>query len=659
LALAFIALSIPTAWSQASDEISQFRFLSLALRDHVPSLEEAMEFHNGEKTLDQFLELWFASPAHQKRIARYFNDKFGMDKYFFISPETHDLILSRYGLINGTPTWSEDIPADLQAQNLNNVYYLPNFTKSTCGNVVSANAWWSDTPIQICESAVTDDSLDVSIFAIGASDRYLDFHDGQSSRSAQIPLASYTRAGLAEAMEDAMNATGSSDLFTVSWSDSQDRFTIASDGVSLSLLFSSGPNAANTIGDKISFWTGGDYTGSLAYTGWSLYPNVRCSNTGSQGMAHPDCGCGKEQFLCYPLNDKGKVINAVGLEFQNRALFAYNQNRPWLDVFGGDLFYGNRWLYHHYLYQQDFTWSSRTPPPAVLASIKAMPLDSMSLVPMPSHSYSDSSANGVERAGVVTAPGFLRRFNNFRSRIRALTERLLCKDVDATLNIDGYDTFNNPNFGPGSPVRAHGEKAACASCHYSLDNFGATIIMWGDGSDGFFSPWAYGQRSQLGHVFGEDGTGPRFLIEQYLAQNEFRECMAKSLWEDFSGRPFSTLAADVRATFIAAANDGPKSTIQAILGSAEFRLTRYSQPVVSTTNVATEYSFASDVAPILAAKCGPCHSGAGGQTRYVDNEANFKSAPANRIMDGTMPPPGGSPLTSAEANILYHFLQQE
>ena len=89
---------------------------------------------------------------------------------------------------------------------------------------------------------------------------------------------------------------------------------------------------------------------------------------GSTGIAHAECGCGEDLFLCYPRYEKGKVISAVGLEFQNRGVHAYNEDLSWTEVFGGDKFYGNRWLYHHYLYQQDFAITSRTPPASVPSS---------------------------------------------------------------------------------------------------------------------------------------------------------------------------------------------------------------------------------------------------------------------------------------------------
>lgn len=104
---------------------------------------------------------------------------------------------------------------------------------------------------------------------ITASTNKLDFDDG-SVRVATIPARFYRDpVELATAVTDAMNSAGSSDVFTVSYSHigaSAGKFTIATNGVSLDLLWNTGANTANTIGTKLGFLVAADDTGATTYT---------------------------------------------------------------------------------------------------------------------------------------------------------------------------------------------------------------------------------------------------------------------------------------------------------------------------------------------------------------------------------------------------------
>jgi hypothetical protein len=102
---------------------------------------------------------------------------------------------------------------------------------------------------------------------IASADRYLDFLDDATTRAAVVEAKMYKDPhDLASALQTSMNALGSGNTFTVTYSDTTGKFTIASDGSTLSLLWNSGTNTANTIGDKIGFSVGADDTGALTYT---------------------------------------------------------------------------------------------------------------------------------------------------------------------------------------------------------------------------------------------------------------------------------------------------------------------------------------------------------------------------------------------------------
>lgn len=536
-----LALALLPTVAAAQGPSSQLRHLSHAVRDTLPAVSEAKALYDApdqDAVLGNFVEQWMATPAHENRVRRYFSDRFGVEPNLFISDSATDLILN-----DGNDA---EKPDDLAATG---VWHLPKSVKPSCGGApLTRDAWWTDTPIQICPSAV-----------------------------------------------------------------------------STAIKFGTWPNMQN------------------------------CIDPGSaNGIRHALCGCGPQEIICHPRNLKAHIMAVVSREMVDRGLYAYQQGWSWLKLYGGDTFYGDRFLYQHYLYQQKFAPTLENPTSDELATIHSLPTgDAAKEAP-----YPEAIA---ERSGVVTAPGFMRRFNNFRSRIRAITERLLCQDVDASLNQPYVDHFVNPTL-LGDPFNAqHGTKQGCSDCHYSMDNFGSTILGWND--SGFFEAW--NPPSQLGHVFGVDDTGPRFLMASYIERaSGFHECMAKTAWTDFSGVAWEDLAPDQRASFTALAAEGPRALIQGVLKSPELRDVRAGKVVTTTQTVEVILDFDHDINPILQAKCANagCHGAAGAASTsltFVGQSARFKSAPAIRLSTGSMPPPNsGLTLTDAEKNALLLWLAQ-
>lgn len=101
---------------------------------------------------------------------------------------------------------------------------------------------------------------------ITASNKYVDFTDASGTFAISVEEKIYkTPVELADAIAVALNASASTKTYTVSFSSIDGKFTIASsDAVTLSLLFSTGTNAANSICTKIGY-TATDKTGSLSY----------------------------------------------------------------------------------------------------------------------------------------------------------------------------------------------------------------------------------------------------------------------------------------------------------------------------------------------------------------------------------------------------------
>lgn len=103
---------------------------------------------------------------------------------------------------------------------------------------------------------------------VASTDSYLDFSDtAPTTYAIQLDLKSYkTPHELARAIEAKMNGVGSVDSYTVTFDNTTGKFTFTSDGTTFQLLWNSGANTANTVGDLLGFTVAADDTGALTYT---------------------------------------------------------------------------------------------------------------------------------------------------------------------------------------------------------------------------------------------------------------------------------------------------------------------------------------------------------------------------------------------------------
>lgn len=104
---------------------------------------------------------------------------------------------------------------------------------------------------------------------VDSDDRYLDFNLGAAEISASVNAKLYQSPHeLADALELALTNTGATGTFTVDYKDygnaSGKYFISHSTGV-FNLLWNTGTNTANTIGDVLGFSTAADDTGATGY----------------------------------------------------------------------------------------------------------------------------------------------------------------------------------------------------------------------------------------------------------------------------------------------------------------------------------------------------------------------------------------------------------
>jgi len=104
---------------------------------------------------------------------------------------------------------------------------------------------------------------------ITSTDRYLDFTDDAGTFAAVVAAKFYRDPHeLAAALQAAIDAVTTTTP-TVTYSDTTGKYTIKTTGTVLSLLWNTGANAADTIGDKIGFSVAANDTGAAATTGYT------------------------------------------------------------------------------------------------------------------------------------------------------------------------------------------------------------------------------------------------------------------------------------------------------------------------------------------------------------------------------------------------------
>lgn len=165
------------------------------------------------------------------------------------------------------------VPADTGHQTLSLVHYLGN------GGAVQMIAGARVTELGIefpagelinCSFSLEGSSYFFNPIEITASTKYLDFTSDNGTFAASVTPMIYTPDQLATALKTAISAADPLETYTVTYSDSTGKFTIASStSTVLSLLWNTGTNKSNTIGGKLGFAVAADDTLATTYTGAS------------------------------------------------------------------------------------------------------------------------------------------------------------------------------------------------------------------------------------------------------------------------------------------------------------------------------------------------------------------------------------------------------
>lgn len=101
-------------------------------------------------------------------------------------------------------------------------------------------------------------------FKITSSNQWIDFSEGGGELNAQISTGDYDADTLATAIKTAMDTAGAL-TYTITYDEGLNKFILAASGT-FSLLWQSGTNSANSMGDTLGFDVSADDTGLSSYT---------------------------------------------------------------------------------------------------------------------------------------------------------------------------------------------------------------------------------------------------------------------------------------------------------------------------------------------------------------------------------------------------------
>lgn len=152
---------------------------------------------------------------------------------------------------------------------------------------------------------------------ITATDTKLDFTDDDGTWVATVTAKVYKDPHeLAAALQTAMQGANAGETPTVTYSDTTGKFTIKTTGTLLSLLWNTGANAANTIGDKIGFSTAADDTGTAATTGYTSDNAVSYASPQTPSFDAADPLAAKDHEVMIGDTDDYVCFNASSVSFE-------------------------------------------------------------------------------------------------------------------------------------------------------------------------------------------------------------------------------------------------------------------------------------------------------------------------------------------------------
>lgn len=257
---------------------------------------------------------------------------------------------------------------------------------------------------------------------------------------------------------------------------------------------------------------------------------------------------------------------------------------------------------------------------------------------------------GTEQAGILSAFGWLRRYEKNRTRANQLYQRLLCRQFTSQL----------PRIFPQDPGNLR-VTPGCSGCHATLDPLADFYKSWGEGGELYKSVNTPVTSSFGGH----SGASLKDLGNIIRNDNAFATCTVEHAWDWLIGRGFYAEEAGIRSaltSYFITVGYSFKELIYAIATHPTFMdgqrsdglvLDPLSEPPLgeppggNTLAACPEaVTFDTDIAPRLSL-CTSCHATTptGGAHSDLTTKAQWdqwSSQAISFMTSGQMPPSGQS-----------------
>ncbi len=329
-----------------------------------------------------------------------------------------------------------------------------------------------------------------------------------------------------------------------------------------------------------------------------------CTMNGGQN--DPECGCGPNLRQCGTGATRDAILAAFGKDVELRVKNMVLQDRPYTDLFTGNIGYVNGPIVHYWRY-----WSQ------VSVGIRNSPLP-VSLDLLPDLAFTDEDVwvpmeLGTAHAGILTSPVFLLRFQTDRGRASQFYTKYLCQPFQppsGALPVADEEAQREPDLQ---------KRAGCKYCHAVLEPSAAYWGRWAPAGTAFINPENFPAFNLDCHLCATTGMacstacnqfysvsslapeqdpylgqlaaymflhpdnhvnveqGPRLLALQGFADNRLTECTARTMARHLLGRDVTVAEQDWLNSVVVAfatSNYNLKALVKAIVQSNLYRRVR-------------------------------------------------------------------------------------
>lgn len=301
---------------------------------------------------------------------------------------------------------------------------------------------------------------------------------------------------------------------------------------------------------------------------------VSCKTTASR--RDTGCGCGPNLAWCDyragDLNVERMVGDSLNGQLMQIIRWVIDEDRPYHEILTTRRSYINGPLAHYYKYQMELASTiDLSPAPVEEIFLPDLRWDDPTWVPV---------LHGPEHSGILTAYGFLLRFQTNRSRVNRFYNAFLDSYFDAS---KATGAANCVDEGADLTKRCY-----CQNCHLAVEPWAAHWARWKQQGGGYLSPAQYPVYDQVcedcartgigscptrcrndyvvetvpedrlpylgklrGYEFLREGdeinadAGPRLWVERSLQSGALAQGIVSKLWQRLMQRPFGDNKADL------------------------------------------------------------------------------------------------------------------